>query len=90
MANPMQSQNAAQKNAEHYFRRAEQQPDTLGKQMRKKERAANATNTARLRELRLAKEAAEKEVADNSAAAAEPAPGRKRAPAFRSVVRMSY
>lgn len=93
MANPMQSQNAAQKNAEHYFRRAEQRPGTLGKQMRKKERAASATNTARLRELRLAEEAAEKEVADTLAAentAAEPAPRRKRAPAVRSVVRMSY
>jgi hypothetical protein len=92
MAHPMQSQNAAQKNAEHYFRRAEPQPDTPGKQMRKWERGASATNTARLRELRLAKEAAEKEVADRLTGentAAEPAP-RKRGPAVRSVLRMSY
>jgi hypothetical protein len=61
MANPMQSQNAAQKNAERYFRRTEPQPDTPGKQMRKWERAASATHTARLRELRLAKETTGKE-----------------------------
>jgi hypothetical protein len=93
MAHPIQSQNAAQKNAEHYFRRAEPQPETPGKQMRKWEHAASATNTARLRELRLAKEAAEKEVADKLTAenaVAEPTPRRKRAPAVRSVLRMSY
>lgn len=93
MANPMQSQNAAQKNAEHYFRRTEPQPDTPGKQMRKWERAASATNTARLRELRLAKEAAEKKVADKLTAenaAAERGPRDKRSPAVRSILRMSY
>ena len=92
MANPTEPQNAAQKNAQHYFRRAEHQPDALGKQVRKKERAASAANTARLRELRLAKEAADKEVADTSAAentAAEPAPRRKRTPAV-GMVRMIY
>jgi len=93
MSNPKRPQNAAQKNAEHYFRRAEQQPNTLEKQMRKKERAANMKNTARLRELRLAKEAADKEAADRLATenpVAAPALRRKRAAVVRSVVRMSY
>jgi hypothetical protein len=92
MANPMHSQNAAQKNAQHYFKKAEQQPDALAKQTRKKERAASAMNTARLRELRLAKEATDKEVADTLAAenpAAVAAPRHKRAPATK-MVRMTY
>ena len=91
MANPMQSQNAAQKNAEHYFRRTEPQPDTPGKQMRKWERTVGTTNTAGLREPRLPVQAVEKDVADNLPAendAAELAPQRKRAPAVRSILRM--
>ena len=81
MAKPMRTQNAAQKNAEHYFRRAEQQPepDTPRKQ---RERTTNATNTA-----------VEKDVADKLAAedgAAEPALRRERAPAVRSILRMTY
>jgi hypothetical protein len=93
MSNLKDPRNASQKNAEHFFRKAEQQPDTLGKQMRKKERAASAANTARLRDQRLAKEAADKEAADKLAAenpAAKPVVRRKRAAAVRSVVRMSY
>lgn len=81
MANPRQSKNSAQENARQYFKRAERQPDALGKQMRKKESAASATNTARLRELRLAKEAVEREAADTLGlenVAAKPAPRRKR------------
>jgi hypothetical protein len=82
MAKPMRTQNAAQKNAEHYFRRAEQQPDTPGKQMRKRERTTNATNTA-----------VENDVANKLAAedgAAEPALRRERAPAVRYILRMTY
>ncbi len=81
MARPMRTQNAAQRNAEHYFRRAEQQPDTLGKR-RMWERATNATNPA-----------VENNVADKLAAedgAAEPALRRERAPAVRSILRMTY
>jgi len=93
MTKPTQSLNAAQKNAQHYFRKAELQPDTLAKQMRKKERVAGAANTARLRELRLAKEAEEKQAKDKLAAE-QGGPGstgqRKRARPARSVVRMSY
>ena len=82
MARPMRTQNAAQRNAEHYFRRAEQQPDTLGKQMRKWERTTNATNLA-----------VENDVADKLAAkdgAAEPALRRERVPTVRSILRMTY
>jgi hypothetical protein len=78
----MRTQNDAQRNAEHYFRRAEQQPDTLGKQMRKWERTTNATNPA-----------VENDVANKLAAeddAAEPALRRERAPAVRSILRMTY
>jgi len=61
--------------------------------VRKKERAASVANTARLRELRLAKEAAEKQAKDNLAAenaGSDPTTQRKRARPVRSVVRMSY
>ena len=80
-----QSRNAAQESAQHFFRIVDLRPDALAKQMRKKERAASAANTARLRELRLAKEAAEKQAAENGAAL-RPKPVR----AVRSVVRMTY
>jgi hypothetical protein len=93
MPKPTQPLNAAQKNAQHYFRKAELQPDTLAKQARKKERVAGAANTARLRELRLAKEAEEKQAKDKLAAeqgGASPPAERKRARQTRSVVRMSY
>jgi hypothetical protein len=84
MSNP-QSQNVAQKNAEKYFRQTELQPETRVKQARKKERVAVAANTARLRELRLAKEAAEKQDKDNLGAEVDARPKR-----VRSVVRITY
>ncbi len=59
--------NAAEMNAQSYFKKAEQ-TNTLAKQTRKKERSAIAANTARLRGLRLAKEELEKEEADKAAA----------------------
>jgi hypothetical protein len=86
MPKPTQPLNAAQK-------KAELQPDTLAKQARKKERVAGAANTARLRELRLAKEAEDKQAKDKLAAeqgGASPPTERKRARQTRSVVRMSY
>jgi len=85
MPKPTQPRNAAQKSAQHYFKKADLQPDALAKQVRKKERAASAANTARLRELRLAKEAAEKQAGENGAA-----PRRKPVRAARTVVRMTY
>ncbi len=85
---PMTPRNSAQKNAQHYFSKAEPQSDTLAKKLQKKERAAVAANTARLRELRLAKEAAEKQA--NEAAGIDPLKRRKSARTIKSVVRMSY
>ena len=92
MSKPTQPLNAAQKNAQHYFRKAELQPDTLAKQLRKKERVADAANTKRLRELRLAKEAEEQQARDKLAAEqGTTAPtARKRPRATKSVVRMTY
>ena len=90
MANQTPPRNAAQKNAQNYFRRADLQPDAAAKQARKKERVAGAANTARLRELRLAKEAAEKQERDKLAAETGAAPRPKRARAVKSVVRMTY
>jgi len=78
----------AQKNAQHYFRKAELQPDTLAKNLQKKERIAGAANTARLRELRLTREAAEKQA--NEAAGTDPAKRAKRPRSAKTVVRMSY
>ena len=79
---------SAQKNAQHYFRKTELQPDTSAKKLQKKERVAVAANTARLRELRLAKEAAEKQA--NEAAGIDPAKPRKTARKVKSMVRMTY
>lgn len=92
MANPMQPRNAAQKNAEHYFKRAEQQLETSGIQTRKRTRAGTVTIACELRELRLAKAIAE-DAADKLAAenvGAEPGVERKRTPAVRSILRMNY
>ena len=89
MGNLTQSRNAAQKNAQNYFK-AELQPETLIKQAWKKERVAVAANTAKLRGLRLAREAAEKRADDNLAAENGVASPPKRARTIRSVVRMTY
>jgi hypothetical protein len=83
----MTPRNSAQKNAQHYFSKGEPGSDNLAK-LQKKERAAVAANTARLRELRLAKEAAEKQA--NEAAGIDPLKRRKSARTIKSVVRMSY
>jgi hypothetical protein len=82
--------NSAQKNAQNYFRKFDLQSDKLAKQTQKKERNAVAANTARLRELRLAKEAAEKQERDRLAAESGAMPRPKRARAVKSVVRMTY
>ena len=85
-------QNAAQKSAQTYFTKAAKS-DTLAKQTRK-ERSVTETKTAKLRELRLAKEAADKTEAERLAAETGipiPEPKPKRAPAAKStVVRFSY
>jgi hypothetical protein len=89
-----QTRNASQKGAQKYFAKA-LQDDSLAKEIARKERAVTAAKTARLRALRLAKEAADKEQADKLAAQETSAvfsPPRKRRPAGKSagVVRMRY
>ena len=66
MNKPPMSQTAWQKSAQSHFRKAEQSETSL-KQARKKERAADAEKTAKLRALRLAKEAQDKLVAETEA-----------------------
>jgi hypothetical protein len=84
-------QSTAEKGAQKYFKK-EIQDETLAKQTRKKERAADAAKTAKLRALRLAKEAADKEATEMQTAKTGGVPAkRKRAAAVKStMVRMSY
>ena len=84
-------QSTAQKGAQKYFK-SEAHDETAAKQARKKERAGEAAKTAKLRALRLAKEAADKEVTDKTTAENGGVPTkRKRAAAVKStMVRMSY
>ena len=63
MAIPPKTPEAARKSAQTYFTHTEQRDKAI-KQEIEKERAASAAKTAKLRALRLAKEAAEKEAAD--------------------------
>lgn len=92
MSKPMGDKTPA-KNAQTYFRGAEKDEATA-KQIRKKERAAEAAKTANLRRLRLEKEAADKEVADRLAAESggQPAKSGRKKPAARkrAAVRMIY
>ena len=79
--------------AQTYFRPAELD-ETAAKQIRKKERAAEAAKTANLRRLRLEKESADKEAADRLAAEnggppAKPA-RRSKAVRKRAAVRLIY
>lgn len=60
MPNTTKPNNAIEKNAQKYFRKAEQS-DTTAKQDSRTERAKAAGKTAKLRELRLAKEFADNE-----------------------------
>ncbi len=85
MADP--NKNSAQNSAQTYFRKTERN-DSLIKRERKKERAASTAKTANLRQLRLAKEAADKEEAEKLQAAG-PAP-RKREPRTKPMLRLTY
>ncbi len=92
MPNHSKPQNAAQKSAQNFFQKAAQ-TDTSAKGVRKKERNAEAANMARLRGLRLGKEAKDKEA--ELAAQADPAspPAKsKREPKAKPVkmIRMIY
>jgi hypothetical protein len=91
---PHAKQSTAKEGAQKYFRKA-QDNETLAKHTRKKERAADATKTAKLRGLRLAKEAEDKAVADKQAAendVSAPTERRKRSPTVKpaGMVRMRY
>ena len=86
--------NAMQKGAQKYFAKAAKD-ETLAKEISKKEQRAGAAKMARLRELRLAKEAGEKAEADKLAAdkpSAAPVAKRKSATPAKppKMVRMSY
>jgi uncharacterized protein (DUF2344 family) len=98
MSNQTTTQNPAEKNAQKYFRKAEQN-ETLAKQTRKTERQVHAAKTAKLRGLRLAKELADREEAEKLAAEEgtknADAPSRARAKRAAKVkpaamVRMTY
>jgi hypothetical protein len=92
MDDRMKPQNTALKGAQKYFTKSAHD-EALAKDTRKKERSASAVKTARLRALRLAKEATDKVEADKLAAAKAVASiPRKRKPAVKSVkmLRMSY
>ena len=81
MSDPRDANDKARTKAQSHFTQSEQR-DKLIKQEIEKERAATDAKTAKLRALRLAKEAAEKEAADKEAAekaaTAKPAPRKKR------------
>ena len=82
MMTPSDPRDAARGKAQKYFTQSEQR-DTLVKQEIEKERAAVDAKTAKLRALRLAKEAADREAAEKLAveqgAARVKAPSRKTA-----------
>lgn len=81
--------NAAEKNARKFFRKAEQ-GETLIKQTLKKERAASEANTAKLRALRLAKEAADKIAAEAEGATKKKRAARRPAEKKRPALRLVY
>jgi hypothetical protein len=93
MNDPVRPQNAAQKNAQKYFKKTAQ--DEAATKDAKKTRKEGAAKMGKLRALRLAKEAADKEAAGSVAVsetdAVRPAQ-RKRAAASKLVkfVRMTY
>jgi len=81
MAGPSKGSDAARKAAQTHFTQSEQRDKAI-KQEIEKERAASAAKTAKLRALRLAKEAVEREEAERRKAeapkAAAPTQRRKR------------
>ena len=91
MNKPPISQTVWQKSAQIHFRKAEQSETSL-KQARKKARAADAEKTAKLRALRLAKEAQDKLVAETEAQASVGMKSAARRPqqSKRSPIRMIY
>jgi hypothetical protein len=79
MANSEERRDQARRKAQNHFAASEQR-DALVRKEIEKERAVSAAKTAKLRALRLAKEASEKEAADRLAAEeAEAKPRKNRA-----------
>jgi hypothetical protein len=96
MPNPSPPQSSAEKNAQKHFKKAEQRDSSSNKTF-KTARALDVAKTAKLRGLRLAKEAADKDEADKLAAEktanGEVAPrARRKTPKVKRVamVRMIY
>jgi hypothetical protein len=85
------SKTAWEKSAQSHFRKAEQSETSL-KQARRKERAADAAKTEKLRALRLAKEAADKLAAETEAQTSVGAKSPARGPqkSGRGSIRMIY
>jgi hypothetical protein len=81
MSNSSDQQTAARQRAQNYFTQTEKR-DALVKDELEKERAASAAKTAKLRALRLAKEAEERE----AAALMPVSPPKKKAPVKRKRV----
>ncbi|MGD0192150.1 MAG: hypothetical protein ABSD74_15530 [Rhizomicrobium sp.] len=77
MSNSTDQRTAQRQRAQSYFTQTEKR-DALVKEELEKERNATVNKTAKLRALRLAKEAEEREAALN-----QPAPAPKKAPAKR-------
>jgi hypothetical protein len=91
MNKPPMSQSTWEKSAQNHFRKAEQS-EPLSKQARKKERAADAAKTAKLRALRLAKEAQDKLAAETEAQTSGGVKSTARRPqqSKRASIRMIY
>jgi len=89
MNKPPMSKTAWEKSAQNHFRKAEQSETSL-KQARKKERAADAAKTEKLRAQRLAKEAQDKLVAETEAQTNVDDKPAARRPPKRGPVRMIY
>lgn len=69
---------AARREAQALWRQQEKNRDVKARKEREKEQEANVLKTARLRALRLAKEAADREIAAREAAAKPPGGTRRR------------
>ena len=84
MANPTEIRDNARRKANTHFTASEQR-DALVKKELEQERNAFDSRTAKLRALRLAKEAADAEVALKLAASLPPKPVKKKRPAAAKV-----
>ena len=85
----MPGEKTAATNAQAYFRRTTRD-DAAASQIRKEERAADAAKMAKLRRLRLEKEAADKLAAGNEPEPAKPAQEKRPARKPAGTVRITY